>query len=99
AGRYALFEAGKGVRHLLTMGLSGDGRTLLAVSQNVAAGRPGDSLHAWDVATGKRLPSGRLAGEEPWAGYSRFSPDGRLLALTTGSLHDAATGEERIRLR
>src|SRR5205085_2632636 len=55
-------------------------------------------LHAWDVATGKQQPRRAFAAEEPWAGHSKFSPDGRLLALTTGSVCDVATDKELFRL-
>jgi RNA polymerase sigma factor (sigma-70 family) len=99
AGRYPLAEAGKAERHhLLHMQLTGDGRTLLAVSQILDGGGRSPALHAWDVATGKRLRSGSLGPNEASFAYGRFSDDGRLFILPGGEIHDAATGEELFRL-
>jgi WD40 repeat protein len=106
--RYPLFEAGKeDRRHLTLMHLTDDGRTLLAVSQNLdrkGAARVGqafgktEDLQSWDVATGKRLRSGPILTEDFWVGYGRFSADGRRLALPGGSIRDAVTGKEITRL-
>jgi RNA polymerase sigma factor (sigma-70 family) len=55
------------------------------------------ALYAWDVATGNRLlaPTFTVAGQgTDGAGYSRFSPDGRLLGIPGGILCDTATGRE-----
>jgi RNA polymerase sigma factor (sigma-70 family) len=58
-------------------------------------------LHAWDVVTGKPLPAATFSVTGPgsmWAGYSRFSPDGRLLAVPGGVIFETATGRELGRL-
>jgi WD40 repeat protein len=92
--RYRLFEEGKGDRHhLLTMHLAADGRTLHAISQNLSAKGIPHALHAWDVATGKRLRFEPLDSRDFGLAYSRFSADGRLFTLG-GSILDAATGKE-----
>jgi RNA polymerase sigma factor (sigma-70 family) len=98
-GRYPLAGPGEGHRyHLLVLHLSDDGRTLRAVSQVLDGPAYRWALHAWDVATGKRLHSRPLTVGDFWVSYSSFSPDGRLLALPGGSLRNADTGEERLRL-
>jgi WD40 repeat protein len=92
--RYRLFEEGKGDRHhLLTMHLTADGRTLHAISQNLGPKGRSPALHAWDVATGKRLRFEPLDSQDFLVAYSRFSADGRFLALN-GRILDAATGKE-----
>jgi RNA polymerase sigma factor (sigma-70 family) len=97
--RYPLAGPGEGHRyHLLILHLSDDGRTLRGVSQVLDGPGYRWALHAWDVATGKRLYSRPLTAGDFWVSYSGFSPDGRLVALPGGSLRDADTGEERLRL-
>jgi RNA polymerase sigma factor (sigma-70 family) len=64
-------------------------------------GRMTIALHGWDVQTGKRLPAttftlGKREGD--WAFYSHFSADGRLFAVPSGIVCDAATGKELMRL-
>jgi RNA polymerase sigma factor (sigma-70 family) len=98
-GRYPLFETGKGDRHhLLCMHLTDDGRTILAVSQNLDARGGGWGLHAWDPATGKRLRGDAFSAGPFWVAYSRFSADGRLLAVPDGSVRDTATGKTLLHL-
>jgi RNA polymerase sigma factor (sigma-70 family) len=98
-GRYPLFEEGKEDRHhLMVMHLSDDGQTLVALSQNLNGTGRAYGLHTWDVATGKRLRSGPVAVEDFWNGYSRFSPDGRLLALPGGAIQDVTTGRPLLKL-
>jgi WD40 repeat protein len=97
--RYPLADPVKKDRHhLVLMHLSEDGRRLLAVSQYLGTGRRRWDLHAWDVPTGKRVRSGLLSAADFWVGYSHFSPDGRLLALTSGRICEMTTGKERLRL-
>jgi RNA polymerase sigma factor (sigma-70 family) len=93
--RYPLVEEGEQDRHhLLMMHLTDDGRTLLAITQNLSGRGRTWGLRAWDVATGKRLRGGPLTAEDRLISYSAFSPDGGLLALPDGSIRDAATGKE-----
>jgi WD40 repeat protein len=97
--RYPLSEGGKEDRyHLLAMHLTADGRKLIALSQNLGVKERARGLHAWDVATGKRQPTRLLAADDTWIAYSSFSSDGRLIALPGGSVRDAATGQELLRL-
>src|SRR5262249_39839629 len=102
SGRYPLDEADKkGNGHLWFMHLTGDGRTLWGGPHSEPGGgygvglrAPGPAgatltLYAWDVATGKRLPAPTFPVRGPgtdWAGYCRFSPDGKLLAIPGGIL-------------
>jgi WD40 repeat protein len=114
AGRYPLSESGQGDNgYLSSVKLTDDGRTLLGVrvvsSRRGPGGAPpgADSagvtlaLCAWDVATSKRLPAPTITVAGPgtdWAGYSRFSADGWLLALPSGIIFDTTTGKELSRL-
>src|SRR5207249_9358895 len=94
-GRYSLDEAGRVERHnLLVMHLTDDGRTALALSQVLDGKGQRHGLHAWDVATGKRLLYETCSIGDFWTSYSRFSADGRLLAIPGGSIRDTATGKE-----
>ncbi|HEY7308762.1 MAG TPA: sigma-70 family RNA polymerase sigma factor [Gemmataceae bacterium] len=80
---------------------TGDGRTLLALTQNQSGRGAPYTLHAWDAATGKRLRSVPLAVDIDWWSHfspsarylGRFSPDGRLLAIPNGSIFDTETGK------
>jgi RNA polymerase sigma factor (sigma-70 family) len=98
AGRFPLAGADEVPRHLVLLHLTDDGRTLQAVYQDLGDWDTGEGLLAWDVATGKRLRAGLLSSRDFLIGYSRFSDDGRLLARPGGSLRDAVTGKERLRL-
>lgn len=101
-GRYPLFEAGKeDPQYLLLLQLTEDGRTLLAVCQNLRRGGYGSfasDVHAWDMRTGEHLRSLPLQAKDNWAAYGRFSCDGRWLALPRGGIHDAVTGKEMFHL-
>ncbi|HEY7308763.1 MAG TPA: sigma-70 family RNA polymerase sigma factor [Gemmataceae bacterium] len=109
-GRYTLFEEGKeDPQHLLLLQLTEDGRTLLAVSQNLgqprmpAAGSGYGSgvygLHAWDMRTGKRLRFLAFTPKDDHLiAYGRFSPDGRWLVLPGGGILDTATGKQAFHL-
>ncbi|HEY7424698.1 MAG TPA: sigma-70 family RNA polymerase sigma factor [Gemmataceae bacterium] len=97
--RYPLFGPGKDDRHhLMFCHLSEDGRTLLAASQNLSRIGAKWGLHAWDAASGTRLRFVPFDADDFWLSYGRFSPDGRWLALSSGSIRDAATGEEQLHL-
>jgi WD40 repeat protein len=103
AGRFPLVDAGKaGLRSLLCMHLTGDGRTLQAIGGWVgfawSAKQPPIELYAWDVASGKRLRTRSLPEHEFSSEFSRFSEDGRLLVVQGGTVYDGATGEEVCRL-
>jgi WD40 repeat protein len=98
AGHYPLVAMAQEDRqHLLKMHLTDDGRTLLALAQVLNAKKLA-GLHAWDVATGKQIRSVTIPGDDMLSGYSRFSPDGALLAYPHGSVRDAATGQALLRL-
>src|SRR5262249_40585183 len=59
------------------------------------------TVHAWDAATGRRLSTTTIPLAGPgtdWAGYSRFSTDGRLIAVPGSALCETATGRELGRL-
>jgi WD40 repeat protein len=86
-----------GSQHLLTMHLTVDGRTLLALSQ-LPGSREFWGLYAWDVASGKHLRNRRLEWNDFLVGYSKFSADGRYLARPGGSVWDTATGKEILHL-
>ncbi|HEY7424102.1 MAG TPA: hypothetical protein VH682_07690, partial [Gemmataceae bacterium] len=97
--RYPLFGPGKDDRHhLMFCHLTEDGRTLLAVSQNLSGKGAKWGLHAWDAASGRRLRFVPFDTDDFLIGYCHFSPDGRWLVLPGGSIRDAATGEERLHL-
>lgn len=102
-GRYPLFEGDKeDPQHLLVLHLTDDGRTLLALSQNLKRGggyaASGHDLHSWDMKSGKRVRLLPFDGKDHWTAYGRFSPDGRWLALPGGGIYDPATGKELFRL-
>jgi hypothetical protein len=76
------------------MHLCSDGRRLQALSQNMKGRAEKFALHAWNAKTGEHLHTVPLLVDEMWIGYSRLSPDGRLLATPRGSIRDTATGAE-----
>jgi len=89
---------------LRSVAFSADGKTL------VAAGLFADALYFWDARTGRyrrhvgKLPSGREfldVNPRNEVGCLTFSPDSKTLAHVRGKvrLHDAATGQERSRLK
>jgi WD40 repeat protein len=86
----------------LTVAFAADGKTVLTASREATARRPaldgvGWSLRRWEPATGRHLSAQQeyTGGEVTW---TKFSPDGRLLAVVTheGTLRlwDTAAGKE-----
>jgi WD40 repeat protein len=73
--------------------LSPDGKTLACVGGDYLHGFMRDSVHLWDVSTGKEVRVWKHRG----ATAVFFSPDGKVLASSGGSqlrLWDLATGKE-----
>lgn len=91
-GRYLYSEADKPEElNLSFMQLTDDGKTLLAVVNTGFKTRQ-YRLLAWDVTSGKLRSIPLSAALSPYSYYSHFSPDGRLLALVGGGIHDTTTG-------
>jgi WD40 repeat protein len=71
------------------LGLSPDGRRLVAVTRDGGWGRC--QINIWDTATGKTLKRRRFEGDA----FSRFTPDANGVTVTTRdtlAIHEAATG-------
>lgn len=98
--RYPVFGANKDdPHHLVAMHLAEDGCTLLGISENLGQKGAKWGLHAWDMNSGKRVRFTPINRHDFWFfGNNCFSPDGRWVALTSGSFCDSATGKERLHL-
>jgi WD40 repeat protein len=84
-----LWQAGDQVNEVLSLAFSPDGKTLASGSVDRT-----DSLRLWEAATGKEIRRYRL-NHVVWS--VQFSPNGKRLALTCGSLvrlWNVETGQE-----
>lgn len=101
---YAINEDGRDLYHNPVIQLGSDGKILAAICGKDAGdkGPFGEKNFAfavlsWDMRAGRRVSANPLP-EDMMSNYGRFSGDGRLVALPSGSVVEVATGKELVRV-